>query len=102
MKSWLRLNLNCCLVGLVLGLNLCGAQIRQGADGNGGYASGRYQNLFAEAGHPPAQIRQKVDGALQQLFHGNLTNKTVYYATGSNSNGPVPFVSLKRSLCLMA
>jgi oligosaccharide reducing-end xylanase len=63
------------------------------ADGAGAYATGRYRNLFAEAGHSQKEIRKKVDGAFQQLFHGNLTNETVYYEAGGNSNGPLAFVT---------
>ena len=37
----------------------------------------------------PQEIRQKIDGAFQQLFHGDATNQTVYYPAGSNSNGPL-------------
>jgi oligosaccharide reducing-end xylanase len=64
-----------------------------GADGNGAFATGKYRNLFAEIGKSPAEIRQKIDGAFQQLFHGNPTNQTVYYTAGSNSNGPLAYLT---------
>ena len=31
--------------------------------------------------------------AFQQLFHGNPTNEAVYYSAGSNSNGPLAFIT---------
>jgi oligosaccharide reducing-end xylanase len=63
------------------------------SDGSGAFATGKYRNLFAELGKSPAEIRQKIDGAFQQLFHGDLTNQTVYYEAGSNSNGPLAFLT---------
>src|SRR5208283_5940473 len=42
-----------------------------GANGAGAFASGRYRNLFAEAGHPAAEITNKINAAFQQLFHGD-------------------------------
>src|SRR4051794_26877776 len=41
------------------------------ADGAGAFASGRYRNLFTEAGHSRKDVRRKIDGAFQQLFHGD-------------------------------
>jgi len=64
-----------------------------GADGQGAFATGRYRNLFAEAGHSPPEIRKKIDGAFQQLFHGNPAGETIYYEAGSNSNGPLAFIT---------
>jgi oligosaccharide reducing-end xylanase len=74
-------------------LNAGAAEITSKADGNGAYATGKYRNLFAEAGHSQQEIRKKIDGAFQQLFHGNLTNETIYYEAGSNSNGPLAFLT---------
>jgi oligosaccharide reducing-end xylanase len=82
-----------CAVWLALSLNPCGAGIPQSADRNGAYATGLYRNLFAEVGHPQTEIQQKVDAAFQQLFHGNLTNETVYYEARNNSNGPLAFIT---------
>jgi oligosaccharide reducing-end xylanase len=79
-----------CLGVLLSGL---GAANATGPDGNGAYATGSYRNLFAEAGHSQAEIQHKIDGAFQQLFHGNPTNETVYYPAGSNSNGPLAFIT---------
>ena len=63
------------------------------ADGSGAFATGHYRNLFAENGHSQQEIREKVDSAFQQLFHGDPTNQTVYYSAGSNSNGPPAYIT---------
>jgi oligosaccharide reducing-end xylanase len=82
-----------CACGLAFSLNLSGADTSTSADGNGAYATGSYRNLFAEAGHSPVEIQKKIDSSFQQLFHGNPTNETVYYEAGSNTNGPLAFVT---------
>jgi hypothetical protein len=82
-----------CALGVSFSLNLGGVENPLGADGNGAYATGRNRNLFADAGHSQVEIRQKIDSAFQPLFHGNLTNETVYYEAGSNSNGPLAFTT---------
>lgn len=82
------------LVGLCLFLcNARGADQPAAADGNGAYATGRYRNLFAEAGKSPTEIRRKIDGAFQQLFHGNPTNEAIYYEAGTNEHGRLAFVT---------
>jgi oligosaccharide reducing-end xylanase len=63
------------------------------ADGSGAFATGHYRNLFAENGHPQNEIQEKVNSAFQQLFHGDPTNQTVYYSTGTNSNGPLAYIT---------
>ena len=70
-----------------------GAENPSGADGAGAYTTGHYRNLFAENGHSKREIRKKIDGAFQQLFHGSPTNQTVYYPAGSNSNGPLAYIT---------
>jgi oligosaccharide reducing-end xylanase len=59
----------------------------------GAFATGRYRNLFAEAGHSQAEIRAKIDAAFQQLFHGDPDTQTVYYDAGRNANGPLAYLS---------
>jgi oligosaccharide reducing-end xylanase len=82
-----------CSVWLTAGLDLQGADTPPKAEGAGAFATGRYRNLFAEIGKSQAEIRKKVDSAFQQLFHGNVTNETVYYEAGTNANGPLAFVT---------
>jgi len=70
-----------------------GAEAPVSKDGNGAYATGKYRNLFTEAGHSPKDIRQKIDAAFQQLFHGIVTNETIYYEAGTNANGLLAFTT---------
>ena len=72
---------------------LRGADNPPNVDGNGAYATGNYRNLFAEAGHSPAEMRQKVDSSFQQLFHGNPTNEAIYFEAGTNTAGPLAFIT---------
>ncbi len=62
-------------------------------DGKGAYATGKYRNLFAEAGHSQAEIDAKIDAAYQQLFHGDPENQTLMFAAGKNANGPLSYVT---------
>lgn len=80
---------------LVMSLAACRGPVtgKNPVDGSGAFASGRYRNLFVEAGHSRKEVRQKIDAAFQQMFHGNPTNQTVYYSAGSNSNGPLAYVT---------
>ena len=57
-------------------------------NGHGAYATHRYRNLFAEAGHSQAEIDAKIDAAFQQLFHGDPQTQSVVFPAGSNANGP--------------
>jgi oligosaccharide reducing-end xylanase len=61
--------------------------------GSGAFTTGHYRNLFAENGHSQREIREKVDSAFQQLFHGDPANQTVFYSAGSNSNGPLAYIT---------
>jgi oligosaccharide reducing-end xylanase len=71
----------------------CLQKSRDGGNGSGAVATGHYRNLFAENGHSQKEIREKIDAAFEQLFHGNPSNQTVYYAAGNNSNGPLAYVT---------
>jgi oligosaccharide reducing-end xylanase len=62
-------------------------------NGSGAFATGHYRNLFAENGHSPQEIQDKIDSAFQQLFHGDPANQAVFYHTGSNANGPLACVT---------
>jgi oligosaccharide reducing-end xylanase len=78
---------------LAVGSNVHSAQDASGADGKGAYATGKYRNLFAELGKSPQEIRQKIEAAFQQLFHGEPNTQTVYYEAGSNSNGSLAYIT---------
>src|ERR1039457_1730141 len=62
-------------------------------DGHGAYATRHYRNLFAETGHPKAEIGAKIAMAFQQLFHGDPETQAVYFAAGSNANGALAYLS---------
>ena len=61
--------------------------------GAGAFATGHYRNLFAEAGHPAGEIKNKIDSAFAQLFHGDPNTQAVYFSAGANSNGPLAFIT---------
>ena len=48
------------------------------------FATGKYRDLFREAGHSDAEIRAKLDAAWRQLFHGDGANERVYYPVGAD------------------
>ena len=60
--------------------------------GSGSFATGHYRNLFAEAGHPPDEIKARLLAAHRQLFHGDPRTEAVYFPTGANSNGPLAYI----------
>jgi oligosaccharide reducing-end xylanase len=78
---------------LAAALNVPAAERSTNENGTGAFATGKYRNLFAELGQSPPEIRKKIDGAFQQLFHGDANTQTIYYAAGSNSNGPLAYVT---------
>lgn len=59
----------------------------------GAFASGRYDNLFAAAGHPPAEVRRKLDAAFAQLFHGDSATETVFHWAGANADGRLAYLT---------
>ncbi len=61
--------------------------------GSGAFATGRYRNLFQEAGHAPREIRARIDLAFQRLFHGDPDRQAVYFPAGRNSSGSVAYLS---------
>ncbi len=62
-------------------------------NGSGAFATGHYRNLFAEDGHSSQEIQSKIDSAFQQLFHGDPASQAVFYYAGSNSNGPLAYIT---------
>ena len=57
----------------------------------GAYASGEYRNLLSEWNPEltQAQIQAKLNAAWTHFFTGNDSNARLYYAAGSNANGPL-------------
>src|ERR1700727_3273447 len=85
-----RITTALCVVGLT-----CGGVVARAAsnDGKGAYKTGKYRNLFAEAGHSQAEIDAKIHAAYQQLFHGDGETQAIYFAAGKNANGPLSYVT---------
>jgi len=59
---------------------------------SGAFATGRYRNLFVEAGHSQAEVKAKTAAAFQQLFHGNPATESVYFSAGTNAAGPLAYI----------
>ncbi len=72
---------------------LCVPLAAQAGDGSGAFATGKYRNLFAEDGHSQREIRAKIEGAYQQLFHGDAQTQAIAFAAGSNANGPLMYIT---------
>lgn len=66
---------------------------RMPGDGDGAYKTHQYRDLFAEAGHTPAESRAKIEKAFQQLFHGDGQEERIYFETGANENGPLAYMT---------
>jgi oligosaccharide reducing-end xylanase len=61
-------------------------------DGTGAYATGKYRNLFAEAGHAPQEIDARITRAWEQLFRGDEETERLYFPSGENANGPLAYI----------
>jgi oligosaccharide reducing-end xylanase len=66
---------------------------RMPGDGDGAYKTGHYRDLFAEAGHTPAESSAKIEKTFQQLFHGDGQYERLYFETGANENGPLAYIT---------
>ncbi|MGC3957760.1 MAG: glycosyl hydrolase family 8 [Verrucomicrobiota bacterium] len=64
----------------------------QSATNTGAFATGKYRNLFVEAGQSPAIVTAKIDSAFQQLFHGDPDTQAVYFPAGTNVHGPLAYI----------
>jgi len=62
------------------------------ASSSGAFGSGKYRNLFVEAGRSPKEVTGRINTAFQQLFHGDPHLQAVYFPAGANSNGPLAYV----------
>src|ERR1035437_532639 len=67
----------------------CGSPLAPPA---GAVATGRYRNMFVEAGHSAPEVTAKIDAAFQQLFHGNPETQAVYFSAGTNANGALAYI----------
>jgi endo-1,4-beta-D-glucanase Y len=62
------------------------------SEGVGAAETGRYRNLFVEAGHAPGDVKARLTAAFAQLFHGDPGSQAVNFSAGSNSNGPLAYI----------
>jgi oligosaccharide reducing-end xylanase len=72
---------------------LSGAQAGGHPHKKGAATSGIYRNLLKERGHDQAAIDARIASSFQQLFHGDPQSQAIYYAVGSNENGPLAYVT---------
>jgi len=61
-------------------------------DGAGAYATGKYRDLFAEAGRTPQEIDARIARAWEQLFRGDEQTQRLYFPSGANENGPLAYI----------
>jgi oligosaccharide reducing-end xylanase len=83
------------LVAMLLATSMtAGARAQtSAADGSGAYKTHTYRNLLAAEGHSAPGIKSRIDNTFQQLFHGDPNTQAVYYAAGSNANGPLAYIT---------
>jgi len=60
--------------------------------GSGAVSTGRYRNLFVEAGGSGKEVEKKIGAAFQQLFHGDPKTEAIYYPAGRNANGDLAYI----------
>ena len=81
-------------LALALVLTACrSVDSKTAVNGSGAFATGHYRNLFAENGHSPQEIQNRIDLAFLQLFHGDPATQAVFYEAGANANGPLAYVT---------
>jgi len=61
-------------------------------NGTGAYATGKYRNIFAEAGYSQEAIAAKIERAYEQLFHGDIETERLFFPSGENENGPLAYI----------
>ena len=88
-----RLLLKLTVLGALLTLAAIPALTQTASVGHGAFATGHYRSLFLENGHSQPEIDAKVNAAFQQFFHGDPATQAVYYSAGSNTNGPLAYLT---------
>lgn len=82
------------LSSLLLGMGVAATlRAQTNAAPQGAFRTGHYRNLLGEAGHTDAEIDRRIDQTFQQLFHGDGKTQAIFYAAGSNANGPLGYVT---------
>jgi oligosaccharide reducing-end xylanase len=62
------------------------------SEGAGAFATGKYRNLFVEAGYSPQEVTAKINRTFEQLFHGDPNTQTLYFHAGKNTNGSLAYI----------
>ena len=62
------------------------------SDGAGAYATGKYRNLFVEAGHTETEVDARIARAFEQLFRGDKETERLYFPSGENENGLLAYI----------
>jgi oligosaccharide reducing-end xylanase len=60
--------------------------------GAGAFATGKYRNLFVEAGYSPQEVTAKINRTFERLFHGDPNKQALYFPAGKNTNGPLAYI----------
>lgn len=80
-----------CVAVLLIALSGCASpppkQLEAGA-----FATGKYRNLFVEAGHNPAEVSAKLNKGFNQLFRGDPKSQAVYFPAGTNDSGALAYI----------
>lgn len=80
------------VIGILVGLVPAPCEAQPADEGAGAWATGRYRNIFAEAGYRQADIDARIDRAWNQLFYGNPDTERLYTPAGQNANGPLAYI----------
>jgi len=92
--SMINMGLACALMIILLSA-ACGDASRpmtNPSEDTGAFATGKYRNLFVEAGHSPREVTGKINAAFKQLFHGDPNTQAVYFPVGTNTNGTLAYI----------
>jgi oligosaccharide reducing-end xylanase len=79
-------------LGMSSMLTLAAATTPLTTDGEGAYATGKYRNLFVEAGHTQQEVDARIARAFEQLFRGDEETQRLYFLSGENENGPLAYI----------
>jgi oligosaccharide reducing-end xylanase len=90
MERLVSATLSVCVVAALVGCTA--SPPHASASPAGAFATGKYRNLFVEAGRSPQEVSGRINAAFQQLFHGDPRSQAVYFSAGANSNGPLAYV----------
>ena len=62
------------------------------SNGSGAFVTGKYRNLFVEAGYSSEEVTEKINRVYQHFFRGDPNTQALYYPAGSNTDGPLAYM----------